>query len=456
MKIQNSYIFLSNPDKKAKKKENSTADGKIVFEIGKNVYSYILTSFPNLSKEEKCSNFFRRVYSGFIQTETNCCQVNFILNEVVDITYLDIIVEGKTKAQIIKCAELVQERLLSSGIRDNYIDIVSYDSISEYYCNKILPKLNTLERNLRKLLFNIYIVNFGREYYQATISQDLQDKIKGRIKAKGNEEKKEIERLQKFFYSFEFNDIQKLLFTPSWTGIDEQEKCSFLDQHLDLSQLSDEELRDALSRFTPKSDWDRFFSSKIDFPDIEDAIEKIRLYRNAIAHFKFFYQEDYLESNRLIKRLNTSVLKAIKLTEDKDFVEKNAEHFRNAMYEVSRTFEEFRKNISRVMNETITPALQTFKTVVPPVMNRIKDTYRAFDFSGFKQVVLASHDMFQNLSYTLPEDYAKSNARIDDMNECISGGNQKDKHREQELVDSQDETYSEEGDNEDIADEQNI
>lgn len=455
MKIQNSYIFLSNPYKEATKKENSIADGKIVFEIGKNVYSYILTSFPNLSKEE-CGNFFRRVCSVSIQTETNCCQVNFIINEVADITYLDIIVEGKTEVQIIKCAELVQEKLLSSGIRDNYIDIVSYDSISEYYCNKILPKLNTLERNLRKLLFNIYIVNFGREYYQATISPDLQDKIKGRIKAKGNEEKKEIERLQQFFYSFEFNDIQKLLFTPSWTGIDEQEKCSFLDQHLDLSQLSDEELRDALSRFTPKSDWDRFFSSKIDFPDIEDMIEKIRLHRNAIAHFKFFYREDYLESNQLIKRLNTSVLKAIKLTEDKDFVEKNAEYFRKAMSEVSRTFEEFRKNISQVMTETIAPALQTFKTVVPSVMDRIKDTYRAFDFSGIKQVVLESHDMFRNSSYVSPEDFAKSNARIDDINECISGGNQQDKHSTQELVDSQDETYSEEEDNEDTEDEHNI
>lgn len=54
--------------------------------------------------------------------------------------------------------------LLASGVRDEYVDIISYDAISEFYCNKILPKLNTLERNLRKLLFNIYIVNFGKEF----------------------------------------------------------------------------------------------------------------------------------------------------------------------------------------------------------------------------------------------------------------------------------------------------
>ena len=68
--------------------------------------------------------------------------------------------------------------------------IVSYDSVSEYYCNKAYPKLNKLERNLRKLLFNTYTVNFGVDYYQKTVSPDLQKKIKGVIQAKGNEEKK--------------------------------------------------------------------------------------------------------------------------------------------------------------------------------------------------------------------------------------------------------------------------
>jgi hypothetical protein len=41
----------------------------------------------------------------------------------------------------------------------------------------------------------------------------LQKKSKGVIQAKGNEEKKQIERLKKFFYSMEFSDIQALLFT---------------------------------------------------------------------------------------------------------------------------------------------------------------------------------------------------------------------------------------------------
>ncbi len=87
-----------------------------------------------------------------------------------------------------------------------------------------------LERNLRKLLFNTYTVNFGVDYYQKTVSPDLQKKIKGVIQAKGNEEKKQIERLKKFFYSMEFSDIQTLLFTKKWTTVEEESKAEFLSK----------------------------------------------------------------------------------------------------------------------------------------------------------------------------------------------------------------------------------
>jgi hypothetical protein len=243
-----------------------------------------------------------------------------------------------------------------------------------------LPKLNALERNLRKLLFNIYIVNFGKNYYQATINKELQDKIKGVIKAKGNEEKKEIERLQQFFYSFEFNDIQKLLFSPNWTNLDEQEKKDFLDKNEDLSSLSDKELRSAFSKISPKSDWERFFSAKINLSDIEEMIDKIRQHRNNIAHFKFFYKDAYAESNKLINKLNTAIIKATKLTEDKDFVKKNLEHFRKSMSEGFKAFEKFKTTIDQSMLSLI----QSIKFTVPPVLEQIREIVKSIDFSGVK------------------------------------------------------------------------
>ena len=417
MKVQNSYIFLVNPYKKEKKKLSTAAGNKIIYEIGKNIHSYILDSFPDISCEKENTDFFKKVYSTSIPVGLDTYNVKFIINEVVDATYLDVIVDGKNKSQIIKCVEQVQERLLSSGIRDKYIDIISYDSISEYYCNKILPKLNALERNLRKLLFNIYIVNFGKDYYHVTISPELQNKIKGVIKAKGNDEKKEIERLQQFFYSFELNDIQKLLFVPSWTHIDEQAKNKFLRENTDLSHLSDEQLRDAISQFTPKSDWERFFSNKIDIPDIEGMIEKIRQHRNSIAHFKFFNRTDYIECRNLIYSLNHSVLKAIEITESKDFVEKNLENFRTAMSEIRIKMEKSLKELTDTVKKSMTEPLNIFHSSIFQVVEQNAKSSWLFDPSKFKKAVSKiqddspeSGDISQN---TFSADYEKSDGKED-------------------------------------------
>lgn len=349
MKFQNSYIFLKNPYKKVKKTEEK--DGTVTLNLGPNVYSYIKKSFPAIKKVENYGNIYKRKYTCRLEADKYKCDVEFIKTEVSEIEYLDITVDGKTQIQAVRCLEDAQSTLLSSGIRESYIDIISYDSVSEYYCNKISPKLNALERDLRKLMFNIYTLNFGRNYYQATISDEIQTKIKGVIKAKGNEEKKEIKRLQEFFYSLEFADIQKMLFVPSWTSIDEQKRKDFLGKNNVLSELSDEELRKAFSDFSPKSDWERFFSKKITITNIEEIIEQIRIYRNLIAHFKFFCKADYDSCVKLINELDSAVLNAIRITEEKDFAEKNAEIFKDLL-------SGFAEKMSAVINPIIQTTIQ--------------------------------------------------------------------------------------------------
>lgn len=65
------------------------------------------------------------------------------------------------------------------------------------------------------------------------------------------------------------------MFSPSWTEIDQKEKDKFLSENTDLSILSDEELRNKFLKFTPKSDWERFFSEKIKIEKIEELIKDI-------------------------------------------------------------------------------------------------------------------------------------------------------------------------------------
>ena len=374
MQFKSSYIFLKNEYAEAKRKtENEnrrTENGdKIILtlDFDHSVHAFASKCFPGIIEDKRESTPIKSVYNCDLQLEKDTFSSRFVMTNVSGATYLDVTVNGSSKAKIIKCLEYIQDALLNSGIREYYIDIVSYDAISEYYCNKIYPKLNELERNLRKLLFNTYIVNFRSNYYSTTVREELQNKIKKGIgdipseeverikntyKANSRKEATDIERLQMFFYSLELGDIKDLLFTKTWTEADENNKKEFLGIHSDLSSLTDEELRVAFEEYVPKSDWNRFFASKIDVEDIEKVLDSIRKYRNCIAHSKFLHRSDYIECRSLMNRLNAAVLKAIEITEDKDFPEKAYADSRKAMQELRERFDEYAKYISTAV-ETI-------------------------------------------------------------------------------------------------------
>ena len=362
MQLQSSYIFLEKLDRKpVKQKKNSDkkdSDKKvIVLDLKKSVYGFISDTFPDIVGSRNAENLFKRECSLTIKVGSAECTVAFIINEVQENTFTDIVVDGKRKTQAIRCLEYIQEKLFASGIDEDYIPIVSYDAISEYYCNKIFGKLNSLERNLRKLLYNIYIVNFGAQYYQATISKELQDEIKKNIQARGGTEKRKIEQIQNFFYSLDYGSLQKMLFTPSWTDIDQKEKDKFLSENTDLSALSDEELRRKFAEFTPKSDWERFFNEKIKIENIEQLIKDIGLFRNKVAHFKFFAKKDYDECVGVVSYFNKAVINAIKITESKDFTEKNTVYLESALKEFKERMENLRKTFMKSFMKSCQPLL---------------------------------------------------------------------------------------------------
>lgn len=364
LQLQNGYIFIPNPYKKKetpKKKE----DGMIYVDVGHDFISYLKSAFPTAVKTPERGDFFKSEYTYTVEFDENRIEAKFLIHEVVETYYLDVVTTGRSKPKIVKGLEYIQVAIEKSDISKDYIEIISYDAISEYYCNKIYPKLNELERNLRKLLFNIYVVNFGRDYYQTTISGDLQNKIKCVIKAKGNEEKKEIERLQKFFYSMEFADIQQMLFVPHWTEVDEKAKDDFLKSHEDLSKLTDDKLRKAFSEIAPRSDWERFFVDKMDADVIQSLIDEIRRSRNSIAHCKFFYQAEYATCNKAMGKFNKAVKSAIVITEDKDFSEKNSEIIKKALAIATHRFEEFKKSMTEALRPMIQFSQQYSEMVAP-------------------------------------------------------------------------------------------
>lgn len=377
MQLQSSYIFLPNPNKK--KPDHFEDDkGVLHIETGHSLYSHMMKAFPKAKSENVDDNLFQKRYSFSIKIDGKTVDVSVISKNVGDSYYVNVIAEGKTKAQIIGALELFHEKLFSLEIEEDYISIISYDAISEYYCNKLYPKLNELERNLRKLLFNIYVLNFGREYFQVTTTKEMQDKAKSIIRAKGGKAKQEIKYIQQYFYSLEYADIQQLLFAPRWTKIDEENKTTFLDEHADLSQLSDVELRAIINSISPKSDWERFFAEKFVDVDLDSDIETVRPIRNSVAHCKSISKEDYIACDKLIRKLDIALIKAITITEEKDFIDKNKEYLKKVFSGVSTRIQELTSKIS----EMLVPSMQSLTEFAKVTSSISEKLLGAFEVSN--------------------------------------------------------------------------
>lgn len=319
MKIQSSYILIDHANDVLKKDKQ----GNYQLDLNDTIISRIKAITPNLEQKSIAPFSYRSSYSGRFEIAGVSGAVCYTIFHIEKCIYLDISVTTNTMAQAVKALEYIQSQVLNAASQKNYIPIISYDAVSEHFCNKTFPLLNALERNLRKLLFNTYIVQFGENYYQTTISEEIQSKAKQRIGSKGAKQTLETKRIQEFFYSLEYGDIETMLFTPHWTEIEETKKRNLLEKHSDLSQLADSELREAILQLKPLSDWERFFSHKSCLVDMQSALGKLRTYRNRVAHAKFFNRSDYNECSKLIKALNKSILEAISLTENNDFAEKH-------------------------------------------------------------------------------------------------------------------------------------
>ena len=279
---------------------------------------------------------------------------------------MSITIQGNSEDEIISGLETAQTILLRSGIRNDYIDIISYDAISEYYCNKAYFHLNAIERKLRELLFNIYVVHFEKEYYQKTISEEIQDKAKGVMQTG-----KDTERLQQFFNSLEFNDIQSVLSDSHWTPYEEGFLEEFLKFNDDLSKLSDQELRSAYLLLQPHNDWERLFSDKMNKEEVEELVERIRKHRNNIAHCKVFSKKSYDAFITTTSRLSGILENAIEATERKDFVLKNTESIRRAL-------SVFTKRLDSLFKDIYTPTLtKALKNIADTISRQTTDLSHA-------------------------------------------------------------------------------
>lgn len=327
MNFKNSYIFLRREKKNENK--NRTKKDVIVINIIPSLKELLKKCFPDITFSDK-ENTTDIINSGSFKINYNKKKVEILFkyHKVGYNYYLDIIVNSRSKKEAVNILDIVNSLIIGKNniFDEHYVSIVSYDYISEYYCNRLFPYLNEFERKLRKVLFCIYTLNFNLEYYSATTSEEFQEDLKKKSNiSKVENVSKEDCYLKLGFYSLDYSDIDRLLFTRSFTNDEFDKLQKFLKDNDDLSKLSDSEIREAFNLCAYKTDWERFFNNKKINKDFQKTLNDIRNFRNNIAHCKFISENQYQSCLQILKKSIKSLDIAIKITEEKDFIAKNIE-----------------------------------------------------------------------------------------------------------------------------------
>lgn len=84
-----------------------------------------------------------------IEVDGKTCRVKYKFSSKSkgNLCYLTLIAEGT----LFQCAKVLNEankKLIKGGHRKEYNIILTFDGVSNYYCNKIYPKFNLFERNI--------------------------------------------------------------------------------------------------------------------------------------------------------------------------------------------------------------------------------------------------------------------------------------------------------------------
>ncbi len=349
----NSYIFLENEKQKIMR-NNCAKEQKIIVptpfhELLKNVFDNII-----INAEES---------SGIIniRNKKSIIPVEFNFYKVSKNYYLNVFINDQRKNVAISTLELLNDTFTKKNncITKMFLPIITYDSVSKDYCDKLYPLLNEFERKLRRLLYNVYTLNFNLKYYENLNLNNTSREIKAKIPAnKLKNVSKEENYAISWFYSVDYGNIEHLLFDKYVSQGDYEKAEQILKKEQDLSTMNDTQLRKIYKSLLPKNDWERFFSNKRLGQKFQQLFKDIHNDRNIIAHCKLIEKEQFNICKNNLKESILLLDNAIKITENYDIKIMNMLTRNETFTRIAQMIGEYYKQLTENLETFIQPLLK--------------------------------------------------------------------------------------------------
>lgn len=251
-----------------------------------------------------------RVMNDFIYfSEDN--KENFLIYRMSyednNVLYLNV----ETSLSDSKAAKLLDEfdkRLIKGYHRRKFYIINAYSDASYWFCSKLMPKLGTFERLLRKFIYLTVTKVYGSEWVKNLNSELIKHlkKISDGVISEGDS------LIEQALEWLDFKEIEDVLFTPRVFDIDED---VIINEILSDDSLSRDEIISKVRLIEKKSLWDRDFREFSDIEDLPEKFDVVRKIRNTVMHNKTINSQYYEDSILKIQAVNHQLKIAIEKIE---------------------------------------------------------------------------------------------------------------------------------------------
>lgn len=310
------YIFL------LKEIDNeSLNDVEVHYNIFNNIFKEVNKSYFSVEYNEE---EHRINYRTYYENESNSFKLSISTNG-----------DNDREAELLDYADKL---IRKSQIRKDYNIIITYDGVSEYYANKIYRLLNKFERKLRELIYNILIKTFGTQWYDKTINEELDNKIK-----EASKKSNKSYLIENALQEMTMYDMEMYLFNPyKELDINKMIDTGEINEEF-INERSKEEIANIMSKAIPKSLWERFFKEIIEIENIQEQLEEIRKYRNKVDHGKEFHKDDYFNCEEVVESVLNEIELALEEIKVKEFSVENVKVVYSA-------YDKFMKESERLTN----------------------------------------------------------------------------------------------------------
>lgn len=173
-----------------------------------------------------------------------------------------------------------------------------WDDVGRIYAERAYPLVNEVENLMRKLITKFMLITVGMDWSKDAIHPDLFKKIE-----KFDEDEPYISDL----YKLDFIHLKQVLFEKK-RDISLEE----LDRLLSKTIFNDED-KDKILRYVPRSNWEKYFSSLIGEKNssLETKWDLLYKLRNKVAHNRHVIKSEYEQIKGLSSQIKEIITKAI-------------------------------------------------------------------------------------------------------------------------------------------------